>query len=241
MPLLAAAAAAGEARSKSGRVFDAYGDVAQNDGVSGHQTRHYLILNAIADAMKRAYGAMAKKEPTNYHDYSDTRPDLTLLVDALKAYDLKVLCPVGSEAGDVAQRGAFVGFGNTAEEAAELVRGRLQRGEPADGAFSRISGKGYVAPKNGAYKRAQACGVDALELLVETFGGFGAGLVKLLQTAAEHRDNALTAAEYDETTWAARSWSVFAAQRMSCALARAVAQAIAHELQLSTARDTRDD
>ena len=39
---------AGESRSKSGRIFDAYGDVAQNDGESGHQTRHWLILNAIA-------------------------------------------------------------------------------------------------------------------------------------------------------------------------------------------------
>ena len=161
------------------------------------------------------------------------------MVDALKVYDLKVLCPVGSEAGDVAQRGAFVGFGNTAEEAAELVRGRLQRGEPADGAFSRVSGTGYVASKDGAYKRAQACGVDALELLVETFGGFGAGLVKLLQTAAEHRDNALTAAEYDETTWAARTWLSFVQQRVSVAVHKAVAREVSDALGLSVAEDPR--
>ena len=72
----------------------------------------------------RAYGAMAKKEPTNYHDYSDTRPDLTLMVDALKAYDLKVLCPVGSEAGDVAQRGVGDGAHALQLEHA-LVHGKL--------------------------------------------------------------------------------------------------------------------
>ena len=231
--------AAGEALSKSGRVFDAYGDVAQNDGVHGHQTRHYLILNAIADAMRRAYGALAKKEPMNYHDYSDTRPDLTLLKDALRAFDLKVLCPVGALAGDVAQRGAFVAMGNTAEEAAELVRGRRQRGEPSDGAFKRTSGAGYVAPKDGAYKRAQACGVEVWELLVETFGGLGTHLVRLLQEAAEHRNNQLTAAEYDETTWAARTWLTFVHHRLSVAVHKAVAREVSDALGLSAAVDPR--
>ena len=143
LPLTVAAGAAG-LRSKSGSVFDAYGDVAQNDGAQGHQTRHFLILNSLADAMRRAYGAMAQKEPSNYHDYSDTRPDLTLLRDGLRAFDLKVLCPVGSVAGEVAQRGAFVAMGNTSEEAAALVRGRLQRGEASDGAFKRFNGTGFV-------------------------------------------------------------------------------------------------
>ena len=55
------------------------------------------------------------------------------------------------------------------------------------------------------------------------------------------RGKKLRAHEYDETTWAARTWLVFAAQRMSCALTRAVSHAVARELALSTARDTRDD
>ena len=239
LPLLAAAAAAGESRSKSGRVFDVYGDVAQNDGVHGHQTRHWLVLNAIADVLRRAYGGMAKKEPSNYHDYSDTRPDLTLLRDALRAFDLKVLCPVGAVAGDVEQRGAFVGFGNTAEEAAALVRGRLQRGVAGGGAFKRTTGAGYVAPIDGAYKRAQACGVLVEELLVETFGGFGERLVRLLQEAAEHRNNQLSAAEYDETTWAARTWLSFVHQRLSVAVHKAVAREVSDALGLSAAVDPR--
>ena len=230
---------AGESRSKSGRIFDAYGDVAQNDGESGHQTRHWLILNAIADALRRAYGGMLKKEPVNYHDYSDTRPDLTLLKDELRAFDLKVLCPVGAVAGEVQQRGAFVGMGNTAEEAAALVRGRLQRGVEGEGAFKRISGAGYVAPKDGAYKRAQACGVRVEELLVETFGGLGSFLVRLLQEAAEHRNNQLTAAEYDETTWAARTWLSFVHQRLSVAVHKAVAREVSDALGLSAAVDPR--
>ena len=40
------------------------------------------------------------------------------------AMDLKVLDPVGSVAGEVRHRGAFVGLGNTHEEARELVVGR---------------------------------------------------------------------------------------------------------------------
>ena len=107
---------------------------------------------------------MVKKEPTSYRDYSDTRPDLTLLFDRLRAMDLKVLDPIGSVAGEVQQRGAFVACGNTHEEARELVVGRLQRGVPADGTFKRSTGAGYVAPKAGAYARAQASGVDPVPL-----------------------------------------------------------------------------
>lgn len=58
---------------------------------------------------------------------------------------------------------------------------------------------------------------------------------------AGFRRHKLTKAEYDETTWSARSWSVFATQRVACALTRAVAYAVARELSLTTARDPRGD
>jgi len=109
-------------------------------------------------------------------------------------------------------------MGNTSEEAAALVRGRLQRGEASDGAFKRFNGTGYVPPKDGAYKRAQACGVDVSEWLVETFGGLGERLIGDLQAAGEYRSNKLTAAEYDETTWSARTWLSFVYQRLSVAV-----------------------
>ena len=239
LPLLAAAAAANEQRSRSGRVFDAYGDVAQNDGVHGHQTRHWLVLEALYDALKRAYGGMVKKEPTSYRDYSDTRPDLTLQRDGLRAMDLKVLDPIGSVAGEVQHRGAFVGLGNTHEEARELVVGRQQRGVEGDGTFKRTTGAGYVAPKAGAYARAQANGVEVDPLLVETFGSFGPELLELLRGAAEFKMNKLSAAEYDETTWSARTWLTFAMQRISVAVHKAVAKELSDALGFSGAVDPR--
>jgi hypothetical protein len=242
LPLLAAAAAAGEYRSRSGRVFDAYGDVAQNDGAHGHQTRHWLILEAIYDALKRAYGGMVKKEPTAYRDYSDTRPDLTLLRDGLLAMDLKVLDPVGSVAGDVPHRGGFVAFGNTREEARELVVGRAQRGAEGDGTFKRTTGGGYVAPKDGAYKKAMDKGVAVRELLVEVWGGIGDGLLELLREAAAFKGNKLSAAEYDgETTWSARTWMTFAMQRISVAVQKAVAKELSDALGFSAAVDPRGE
>ena len=78
-------------------------------------------------------------------------------------------------------------------------------------------------------------------MLFEVWGGWSPAVVDLLERSAVERGNALRGREYDETTWSARSWSAFAAQRVSCALTRAVAHAVARELELSTARDTRDD
>ena len=66
-------------------------------------------------------------------------------------------------------------------------------------------------------------------------------VVRPAQASAFERGNWLRSHEYDETTWSARTWPVFAAQRVSCALTRAVALEVARELSLSTARDTRDD
>ena len=47
--------------SNQAKLFDKYGDVATNDGESGHQTRHFLILNALYDAMRRVYGRTAAR------------------------------------------------------------------------------------------------------------------------------------------------------------------------------------
>eukprot|EP00966_Prymnesium_polylepis_P134990 3119964-Prymnesium_polylepis.1 len=92
---------------------------------------------------------------------------------------------------------------------------------PSDGTFNPRTGRGYVSAKAGDYTRALAAGVRVRELLVETFGGFGARLRELL--AVEVRDNRLSSGEYDETTWSARTWRTFAAQRICVAAQRAVA------------------
>ena len=142
-PLLAAAAAAadGARRSRSGKLFD----VAASDGEAGHATRHFLINTSIYDALRRVYGGQLRREPDNYHGYSDHRPDLALLVEGtLKVFDLKVFDPISSVPGQTGLRGAYVGFGNTAEAAADAVVGRRRRGVPADGRFDRRTGAGHV-------------------------------------------------------------------------------------------------
>eukprot|EP00964_Phaeocystis_antarctica_P071759 scaffold43833_cov58-Phaeocystis_antarctica.AAC.1 len=119
LPLTAATAAAGGGgggrRSRHGKLFDKYGDVAQNDGESGHQTRHFLILNALYDALRRVYGGQVRREPAYLTESCDHRPDLALLLEGvLTVFDLKVFAPIGSDAGEVELRGGFAGFGNTA-------------------------------------------------------------------------------------------------------------------------------
>ena len=240
LPLLAAAAAAGERRSRSGKLFDALGDVAVNDGESGHQTRHFLINNALFDAMRRVYGGQVRREPDNYQGYSDHRPDLALLLDGgLSVFDLKVFDPISSTPGKTGERGAYVGFGNTAGRARDVVLGRRQRGKKGDKAFNPRTGAGYVSPIGGDYARAQACGVTCVPLLVETFGGLSPALYGVLRAAAEWRSNKLSASEYDETTWAARSWMTFVAQRLSVAVQLSMAQEAAEALGLSVAADPR--
>ena len=61
-PLTLAAPAAGVRFSRHGKVFDAYGDVAVNDGAAGHATRHYLILRALYDGFRRAWGGQVQRE-----------------------------------------------------------------------------------------------------------------------------------------------------------------------------------
>eukprot|EP00964_Phaeocystis_antarctica_P025719 scaffold14479_cov68-Phaeocystis_antarctica.AAC.3 len=55
-------------------------------------------------------------------------------------------------------------------------------------------------------------------MLVETFGGLGPALVEELRKGAEWRANKLTASEYDETTWSARTFVAFTTQRLSVAV-----------------------
>ena len=60
-----------------------------------------------------------------------------------------------------------------------------------------------------------------------------------LRAAAEWRKNKLTASEYDETTWSARTWTAFATQRLSVASQLSMAQEAAEALGLSVAADPR--
>ena len=239
LPLLVAAAA-GDRRTRHGQRFDALGDAAANDGEAGHQTRHFLTLRAVYDALRRVYGGCARYEPQDYIGYSDHRPDITLLVEgSLTAFDLKVFDPIGSQPATTEERGAYVAFGNTAEVADGRVLGRRGRGVAGDGTFCRRTCAGHVAPVVGDYARALANGVTCVPLLVETFGGFGRGLVQALKAAAEWRGGKLTSSEFDETTWAARKYLPFVCQKISVAMHLSTAQEIAEALGLATAADPR--
>jgi len=239
LPLTAGALASTQS-SRHGKQFDALGDVAQNDGEQGHQTRHFLVLESLADALRRVWGARVQREPSDYRSYSDYRPDLTVSDGPdFTVIDAKVYDSVGADAGEVSGRGALVGFGNTRPTARERVLGREQRGQPGDRAFNAQTGLGYVSAMKGDYHRAAANGVRLVPALVETFGGVGPELKDLLTCAAERRQNRLTAGEYDETTWAARTWLSFVGQRFSVAVQIAMAGEIARALGLAAAGDPR--
>ena len=144
---------------------------------------------------------------------------------ATMVFDLKVFDQIGSLPADASERGAHVAFGNMAEHANDVVRGRRERS--VKGTFNRRTGKGYVSPKPGDYARAQASGVRCVPLLVETFGGMSPQLVDALRAAAEWRKNKLTSSEYDETTWSAWTWMAFVTQRLSVAAQLSMAQEVA--------------
>ena len=228
--------------TRHGKAFDVMGDLATNDGKQGHQSRHHAALVELVARLRTVWGSAVEYEPANYLDYSDTRPDLTVHgPDGLKVGDVKVKDPLGSDPAAVATRGAYVGFGNTAPAADDEVLGRRQRGVSTDRTFCATTGAGYVAEMPGDYARARANGCDVRTLLFETFGGFGAGVVELLREAAEARGNKLRGSEYDATTWSARTWTSFAAQRVSCALMRQVAWELATAMELTRVRDVRDE
>jgi hypothetical protein len=139
-------------------------------------------------------------------------------------------------------RGAYMGFGNTAEAAHDAVRGRRRRGVKTDGAYNRRTGAGYVSHKDGDYvrvRRRRPEGVECVPLLVETFGGLSPALTGVLREAADWRSNKLISSEYDETTWSARTWLTFVAQRISVAVQLSMAQEAVEALGLSVAADPR--
>ena len=81
--------------------------------------------------------------------------------------------------------------------------------------------------------------MEVMVLLFSTFGGFAPDVVELIRRAALDRGNKLRGSEYDDTTWAARSWTAFTVQRMSVALMRAVAWEMATAMQLRRTGDVR--
>ena len=76
-------------------------------------------------------------------------------------------------------------------------------------------------------------------LLFSTLGGFSPAVNALLKELVELRQNKLSKTEYEDTTWAARTWLAFSVQKLSVALHRAAAFEVVHALGLSDAVDAR--
>ena len=55
-------------------------------------------------------------------------------------------------------------------------------------------------------------------------------LYDALREASDWRSNKLTSSEHDETTWSARTWMTFVAQRISVAVQLSSAQQVAEAL-----------
>ena len=191
--------------------------------------------------------SLVEYEPQDYQSYSEgKRPDIALhglgRGGSLLLGDTKVLDPIGTVPARVHAAGSVVGFGNTFPSVLAMVLGLEGQGADGDGQWNPWRGTGYVPPTAGEYANALADGAEVVPLLFETLGGFSASVVKLLERAAAEVDNKLSGPQYDETTWSARSWMSFATQRLSVALANAVAWEAAKAVGapgLAWARDPR--
>ena len=186
------------------------------------------------------WGGLVQREPADYPAYSNYRPDLSADGQGKGGGkllgDLKLFAELDSN-GDSIIRSSLVAFGGTLPRAHEMVHGLERRGQPGDGAWNWRRGYGYVKPTPGDYARAKAAGCDVRCLLFEVFGGWSPEVVEFFRELAEHRDNRLMSHEYDQTTWAARTWLSFQAQRVSVALQYAVALELGNALGLATATD----
>ena len=192
--------------------------------------------------LSSAWGSSVKKEPLDYIAYSDTRPDLHLAHRGRRGGsalgDVKLYDDLGGE-GRASVRAASVAFGDSLPRARKYCLGLAERGSPTDGAFRPLDGSGYVPEEAGTYTRALGLGLDVYVLLFGLFGGFSPDVILLLRRAAQDRQNRLSHSEYDDTTWAARTWMSFSAQKLSVSVHRAAAQDIVNALSLSTATDPR--
>ena len=59
--------------SSKGRAYDAYGDVAQNDGRQGHSHRHSTSLQEVVRIARSVWGARVQMELDDYLPYSTYR------------------------------------------------------------------------------------------------------------------------------------------------------------------------
>ena len=207
---------------------DCAGDngVARDPFAGKHQTRHYDVLLKTSNLLRRAFGSALRYEASEEADKVGTRPDLVFEWDGVEYFlDTKVFDPFGEDANNVWARGVHVAFGNTNSDARYKVRGREARNVGAGFPFDRRTGDGEVKALCGQYTKGVEAGYNVEPLLFETFGGFAPPTAQLFYYAYELRQKFSTS-EYDENTWATRTWLAFVTQQVSVALHKAVAREV---------------
>ena len=107
--------------------------------------------------------------------------------------------------------------------------GHAERGTKDGKRFDPRTGQGYVAACDGDYAEALRRQHTVFCLIFCTFGGFSPEVVKFMGGLAKRVDNKLNSAQYEETTWSARSWIAFQAQKLSVKLHRAVSWQVGTE------------
>lgn len=228
------AAQCSEAMSARGMRFDTLGDVAQNGGKQGHQSRHFATLNTLYSILQGAFGSAMQREPSGYRAYSDYRPDLacparalgitTAASEGLYIGDLKIFSPIPADAAETPAAGAGAGFGNTNPWARATVLGVSPATRGRKGKFNRWNGTDTVAEVRGDYHRALQLGHEVQPLLIETMGGLSPPLMNLLRTGARLRGNRLSAKQREQASWSMRNWLTFAVVRISVTVRRALAE-----------------
>ena len=111
-----------------------------------------------------------------------------------------------------------------------------EQGAEGDGNFDPKTGEGHVPARPGDYDRARAQGYDVQLLLLETFGGAGPGVMRLLRKLSDEVSNRLSHAQYDQTSWSARNWRTYQTQRLSVVLQLGAVEEIMRELGLAAGR-----
>ena len=206
-----------------------------------HTYRHDGPKDKWYDALVAAYGSVLTAiDPADgtHEAYSPGyRPDLVALHHALDGIhhllaDVKVGNPfLKSLTQQDAPRAAAVAFAHTEEHFTENVLGRaaFTRGRP--GPFRRRDNTGSRVARIADYAGALAHHHTVVPIIHEVFGGWGWRAVRLFRQMARGRADSIDAAE---SSWAARSFTAFHAQRISVAIHVRSAAEILRNLRTST-------
>ena len=201
---------------------DVYGDSLQNAGSHGY--RHDGPKDKWYDALVAAFGSVLTDiDPTDgsFERYSPGyRPDLVAFYRANAGLhliaDVKVASPFTTRVTQQdSTRAAVVAFASTEEYYHERILGRAAFERARAGPFSRRDNTGSRTAVVADYAGALALGHTVIPIIHEVFGGWGSHATRLFRQLARGRSDTVDAAH---SSWAARSYTSYHAQRISVAI-----------------------